>query len=283
MLEFSPNITLNCRGKFLDLAEPKVMGILNLTPDSFSDGGMFDQVSTAIDHVGQMLDEGADIIDIGAYSSRPGAVQVPIEEEKERLLRVVPEIRKQFPEALLSLDTFRAEVAAPLIDIGIHIINDITAGSEHGLLQLAAQNNLPYVLMHMQGEPRTMQKAPKYSDVAKEVADFFVDRIRIARSFGVKDIILDPGFGFGKTQAHNYELFRKLEQFQLFGLPVLVGISRKSMLYRLFETEASDVLDVASALHLKALEAGAKILRVHDVRAAKRIIKIHQILRNGVV
>lgn len=263
---------------------PKVMGILNITPDSFSDGGQFVDEKSALIQVEKMLTEGADIIDIGAYSSRPNAKDISTNEELERLQKVVPAIAQEFPEAILSLDTFRSEVAAPMLDVGIHILNDITAGlHDPAILDLAAKYDVPIMLMHMQGNPESMQKAPIYRDVVKEVGDFFVERIRAARAAGIKDIVIDPGFGFGKTQAHNYELFRNLEQFEVFALPVLVGISRKSMLYKMFDTTPLDVLELATALHLKALESGAKILRVHDVKAAKRVVQLHQYLLNGAV
>ena len=281
---FPSNTTLNCRGKLLDLQVPKVMGILNVTPDSFSDGGQFLETKAALLQVEKMLEEGADLIDIGAYSSRPGAKNIDSEEELSRLKQIVPAICTHFPDAILSLDTFRSSVAAPMLDLGVHIINDITAGlHDPQLMALAAKAQAPYMLMHMQGEPRTMQKQPHYKNVIEDISDFFVARIKAARAAGLKDIVIDPGFGFGKTQAHNYELFRKLELLQVFGLPILVGISRKSMLYKMFDTVPTDVLPIASALHLKALEAGARILRVHDVLAAKRIVQLHQYLVHGAV
>ncbi len=276
--------TLNCRGTLLNLNTPIVMGILNVTPDSFSDGGQFLVKEAALQQVGKMLDEGADIIDIGAYSSRPGAQEINAEEELGRLDAVVPAILEQFPKAILSLDTFRSEVAGPMLEQGIHIINDISAGThDAAILDLAAKYDAPYMLMHMQGKPKSMQQAPTYADVVEEVCDFFVERINAARNAGVKDIVLDPGFGFGKAQNHNYQLFRNLEQLQVFGLPILVGMSRKSMLYKMFDTTPDDVLELASALHMKALDAGANILRVHDVKAAKRIIQLQQYLLNGAV
>lgn len=274
--------TLNCRGTLLDLSRPVVMGILNVTPDSFSDGGMYNSPEAALHHAGQMLEEGAAILDIGAYSSRPGATDISPAEELERLNSVVPQIREAFPDAILSIDTFRAEVAKAMLEAGAHIINDISGGqADAKMYETVAEFDAPYILMHMQGTPQTMQKNPEYEDVVNDVMEYFNRGIRAARAAGITDIVLDPGFGFGKTLEHNYDLFRNLEQFSLFGLPLLVGISRKSMIYRLFDTVPTDVLELSTALHFRALDAGAKILRVHDVRPAVRAIKLHHYLANG--
>ncbi len=284
MIGIPQNITLNCRGRLLVLDRPIVMGILNLTPDSFSDGGRFDTEAKALAHVEQMLKAGATIIDVGGYSSRPGAIDISPAEELARIEGIVAEILRLFPEALVSIDTFRASVAAPLLGRGVHFINDISGGLlDPEMLSLVGRHDAPYMLMHMQGRPQTMQQAPAYTDVVREVGDYFVERIRAARSAGIKDIVLDPGFGFGKTLAHNWELFRNLGQFTVFGCPILIGISRKSMVYRLFDTAPSDVLELTTALHLKALEAGARILRVHDVQPAMRAIQLHHYLQHGAI
>lgn len=279
---FPPALTLNCRGRLLSLQKPQVMGILNLTPDSFSDGGKFNTVPAALAQTEKMLNEGAAIIDIGAYSSRPGAKDISMEEELDRMGETVAHILQEFPEAILSIDTFRPEVAKAMLEMGAHIINDIGAGQmEAGMMKVVAEYGAPYILMHMQGTPQNMQKQPKYENVVEEVNAFFVERIKEARAAGIKDIVLDPGFGFGKTLGHNYELFRNLGRFKALGMPLLIGISRKSMVYRLFGTEPNDVLELTTALHLKALEAGAKILRVHDVRPAVRATQLHQYLEYG--
>lgn len=276
------HITLNCRGRLLVLDRPIVMGILNLTPDSFSDGGQFDTPSKALHHVEQMLKAGATMIDVGGYSSRPGAIDIAPAEELQRVQAIIRQILRQFPDAIVSIDTFRASVAAALLDDGVHIVNDISAGLlDQEMLATVAQHRAPCILMHMQGRPQTMQVMPAYDDVVGEVCAYFAARIRAAQTAGIQDIILDPGFGFGKTLSHNWELFRNLGEFTVFGCPILIGISRKSMVYRLFDTAPSDVLDLTTALHLKALEAGARILRVHDVQAATRAISLHHYLQHG--
>ncbi|TAE47662.1 MAG: dihydropteroate synthase [Bacteroidetes bacterium] len=280
--------TLNCRGRLLSLGQPRIMGILNLTPDSFSDGGRYMETPLAVARAGEMLAEGADILDIGAYSSRPGAADISEAEEIRRLYEPVREIRAQFPEAILSIDTFRPGVAAAMLDLGIHIINDIRAGEgsldpaqdSETMMQLVGRaGNVPYIMMHMKGTPQTMQQKPEYAHVAEEVRAFFIDKIREARAQGIRDLILDPGLGFGKSILHNYQLLAALPRFTAFDLPVMVGISRKSMLYRLFQSGPEDTVGVASALHLRAIEAGARLLRVHDVREAARIVQLYLYLR----
>lgn len=277
--------SLNCRGRLLSLAEPQVMGILNLTPDSFSDGGRYNRPDLALAHTETMLAAGASIIDIGGFSSRPGAEVVPAEEELRRVAPMVEAILSRFPEALLSIDTYRPEVARPLLELGVHLINDITAGrglteeldADSGMMQLlASYGDVPYVMMHMQGTPATMQQQPQYDEVNEEIGRFFVARIRRARASGLKDLVIDPGFGFGKSILHNHQLLRGLSQLVLLDCPLLVGLSRKSMMYKLFDTTPDDVLDLSSALHLQALQAGARLLRVHDVREAVRVVKLYQ-------
>lgn len=258
------------------------MGILNLTPDSFSDGGRFNRPDQAYAQVASMLAQGAQIIDIGGYSSRPGAAEVSPEEELERISEITKGVLKRFPEALVSIDTFRASVAEATLDMGVHIINDISAGKlDARMFETVGRYDAPYILMHMQGRPQTMQENPVYANIVDEVHAFFVERITAARAAGIVDIVLDPGFGFGKRMEHNYELFRNLNKFKILGLPLLVGISRKSMIYRLFNTTPEDVLELSSALHLQALQLGADFLRVHDVRPAARIVQMHHYLQHG--
>lgn len=282
MYSFPEHITLNCNGRLLSLERPIVMGILNLTPDSFSDGGLYTSAAKALAHVEQMLAEGATIIDIGGYSSRPGATDIPAEEELRRVSGIVGEVLRRFPEAIISIDTFRSAVAAPLLDMGVQMVNDISAGLlDPEMLPLVGRHRAAYVLMHMRGNPQTMQVAPVYGNVVDEVCEYFMARIRAARAAQIQDILLDPGFGFGKTLAQNWELFRNLDRFKVYGLPLLIGISRKSMVYRLFDTQPHDVQELTTALHLRALEAGARLLRVHDVRPALRAIQLHQYLQHG--
>jgi len=277
--------TLNCRGRLLSLKTPVVMGILNLTPDSFSDGGEYNEAGKALDRVGQMLEEGAQIIDIGGFSSRPKAEIISAERELERILGITEQILQTYPQALVSVDTYSPIVARQMLELGVHIINDITAGrgltadtqADSGMIELlAAYGNVPYILMHMQGTPQTMQENPAYTQIGDEVKRFLLQQVRKCKAAGIKDLILDPGFGFGKTILHNHQLFAELDHLMLLGLPLLVGISRKSMLYRLFETEPGDVLELASALHLKAIEAGVRLLRVHDVKEAMRIVELYR-------
>lgn len=269
--------TLNCNGTLLSLSSPIIMGILNLTPDSFSDGGQFNTEKKALLHVEKMLSEGANIIDIGGYSSRPGATDISIAEELERVYTITKSILSHFPQAILSVDTFRSQVAIPLLDAGIHILNDISAGeADVYMMETVSKYQVPYSMMHMQGTPQTMQQNPQYEDVVETVSQYFVTKIAQAKNAGIKDLIIDPGFGFGKTLAHNYQLFMHIADFQVFDVPILIGVSRKSMIYKLIDTTPDDILPLTSALHLQALMAGAKILRVHDVKEAARIVKIYK-------
>ncbi|MCS6904509.1 MAG: dihydropteroate synthase [Bacteroidia bacterium] len=276
LLEKSP-ITLNCRGRLISLQKPIIMGILNLTPDSFSDGGNYLLPDKALMHVEKMLQEGASIIDIGGYSSRPGATHISEEEELKRVLPITEKIRLQFPEAILSVDTFRLRVAKEMLSMGVHIINDIYAGRyEEGLFELAAQLRAPYIVMHMQGTPQTMQQTTYYQDLLEEIRTFLIERIQAARQKGVMDVIIDPGFGFGKSINHNYTLLKNLRLFASLGCPLLVGISRKSFMWKVLGVSPTQTLAPTSALHLQALLQGAKILRVHDVKEAAQIITIYE-------
>ncbi|MCB0706850.1 MAG: dihydropteroate synthase [Saprospiraceae bacterium] len=271
--------TLNCRGKILDLSYPQVMGILNLTPDSFYDGGKFSDRDNALIECGRMLKAGASIIDIGGMSSRPGAKIIPVGDEIKRVASVITAIRENYPEAILSLDTVRSEVARVGLELGVHILNDISAGQiDSQIWKVAAAYQVPYVLMHMQGVPENMQENPNYGNVLEELFDFFSFRIAKLRAFGVQDIILDPGFGFGKSVADNYLLLKQLAVFKNLELPILVGLSRKSMICKVLGVNPPQALNGTTALHMVALQNGARILRVHDVREAVETIKLwHQL------
>lgn len=279
-LEPAP-LLLNCRGRLLDLGQPQVMGILNLTPDSFSDGGLVHSPSVAVERVGQLLAEGAGLIDIGAVSSRPGAPEVSVEEELLRLSTSFHAIRAAFPQAYLSVDTSRAEVAQQMIEWGADIINDITAGADSAMYAVVAAARVPIVLMHMQGEPATMQLAPSYNDVAHEVRQFLIQRINAARAAGVADLIVDPGFGFGKTLAHNLALIEALPQFATLGVPLLVGFSRKSLITRGLGIAQAEAGPATAALHDQALRAGARVLRVHEVAEAMSVVRLFQLQRES--
>ena len=254
---------------------PLIMGILNVTPDSFFDGGKFTSEIQWLEHTQQMIDEGADIIDIGAYSTRPGATDVSEKDEMERLVNVIKSVRKQFPEVLISADTFRASIASKAIDAGANIINDISGGTMDELMFLTiAKLKVPYILMHIQGTPKTMQQNPHYENVTENVFAFFTSKLKELKDLGVSKVILDPGFGFGKTLEHNYQLLENLEKFNSIGLPLLVGFSRKSMVCKLLKVKPEGALNGTSVLNTIALEKGAKILRVHDVKEAREAVMI---------
>lgn len=268
---------INCRGRLLDLSAPVVMGILNRTPDSFYDGGKLDAPDAVLRQAEKMLSEGAALLDIGGASSRPGAMEVPEEEEKRRVLPAIEVILKHYPDAILSVDTWRASVAQAALDGGAAIVNDISAGAwDKDMYPTVAKLGCPYILMHMQGTPRTMQQAPEYTDVVQEVLDFFIQEVGTLRDLGVRDIVLDPGFGFGKTVAHNYALLKNMDVFSsVLGLPVLAGISRKSMICKVLGLKPEQALNGTTALHIIALQQGARILRVHDVREAVEVVQLH--------
>lgn len=273
---------INCRGTLLDLAQPRIMGILNLTPDSFSDGGLYTTPDAALLQAEKMLNEGADILDIGAASTRPGAAPVAADEELSRLADTVQAIRLRFPAAILSIDTYHAEVAEAMLQMGAHIVNDVSAGSlSPGIWQVAARYRAPYILMHMQGTPTTMQLKPAYADVVHEVYDFFVEKLRLLQAHALPDIILDPGIGFGKTYVHNVELLRALDQYTLLDRPLLLGISRKRMFSQGLDLEIAATLPAVSAIHYRALCQGVRILRVHDVAAADAVRRLY--LTYGVI
>lgn len=270
------NYTLNIKGQLFDLAEPKVMGILNVTPDSFYSGSRKQTEEDIRSRVQEIVSQGGDMIDIGAYSSRPGAADVSPREEMERLAKGMRIVRELAPDMPVSVDTFRADVARMAVEeLGADIINDISGGEmDKDMFSTVAKLGVPYILMHMQGTPQTMQQAPHYDDLMKEVMLYFAERIQRLRDLGQKDIILDPGYGFGKTLDHNYELLSNQRSLLIFDLPLLVGISRKSMIYRLLDSTPEASLNGTSVLNTIALQQGASILRVHDVRECCEVIKI---------
>ena len=267
---------INCKGQLIDLSIPKVMGILNVTPNSFFDGGKYKNEEEIISQVDKMLSEGATFIDIGAYSSKPSAEFVTKAEEIERIVPVIQLILKNFPDALLSIDTFRAEVAKTSLESGAAIINDIAAGElDDKMFDVIAEYNVPYIMMHMRGNPQTMQSLTQYDDIVKEMLFYFSEKVKKARSFGINDLILDPGFGFAKTTDQNYEVLQKMELFNLLELPVLAGVSRKSMIYKTIGNTAQEALNGTTVLNTIALTKGAKILRVHDVKEAVECVTLH--------
>ncbi len=268
-------MTINCLGKLIDLTTPKVMGILNITPNSFYDGGQYVTEKSILNQVEKMLLEGAAFIDLGAYSSKPNAALVSEEEEIERLLPVIKSVLKHFPDTLLSIDTFRSEVAKVSLDLGAAMINDIAAGNlDEKMFETIAKYQVPYVMMHMKGTPQTMTLLTQYDNIVKEMLFYFSEKIATARSFGINDLVVDPGFGFAKTLEQNYEVLQHLELFQNLELPILVGVSRKSMVYKILETNAEDALNGTTVLNTIALTKGANILRVHDVKEAVEAAKL---------
>lgn len=267
--------TLNVKGRLVDLTIPRVLGILNLTTDSFYNDSRASSVDAALQRAEAFLNEGATFIDIGAYSSRPGAAEVSAEEELRRLLPVVEAITKKLPEAMLSIDTFRAGVAREAIAAGAHIINDISAGSmDEAMFETVAALQVPYIIMHMRGTPQTMQQQASYENLTLEIIDYFSAKIAVLKKLGIHDVIIDPGFGFAKTLDHNYELMGRLQDLQVFGLPILVGISRKSMIYRFLGSTAGAALNGTTVLNTIALLKGAGILRVHDVKEAVECVAL---------
>ena len=273
---------INIKGKLLDLNKPKIMGILNVTPDSFFDGGLYNTEKKVDTQVMKMIEDGMDILDVGGYSSRPGAKEISIDEEIDRVIPVVKFIRKKYPELILSVDTFRSEVARNCLDLGIDIINDISAGCiDKNILDVVAEYNCPYIMMHMKGTPQTMQINPEYENLIKELLIYFAKRIYLAREKGIIDIIVDPGFGFGKTLDHNYTIMKKIEYFKLLDLPILVGISRKSFITKQLDIDKKDSLNGTTALNMYFLEKNINILRVHDVKEAKECIMLHEKIKSS--
>ena len=270
-------MNINIRGRLFDLSKPKVMGILNLTPDSFYDGGVHNEINKIEDHVNKMVNDGMDILDIGGYSSKPGAKNISVDEELSRVIPILKHIRKMFPELVISIDTFRSKIASTALDEGADIINDISGGTlDKNMMSVVAKNNCPYILMHMQGNPQNMQNDPSYGNVTLEIIQYLAQRIKIAHDNNIVDIIVDPGFGFGKTLEHNFEILNNLEKFNVLDTPILAGFSRKSMIYKTLKTSSEKALNGTSSLNTIALTKGAKILRVHDVKEAKECIILHE-------
>ena len=271
--------SINIKGTLLDLTTPQVMGILNVTPDSFSDGGRYSSVDDAVRNAFKMAVAGASIIDVGGYSSRPGAAEVSVQEEMDRVLPVIERLSKKV-DAFISIDTFRSQVAAAAVKAGAHIVNDISAGDDDAdMLKTVAQLGVPYIAMHKQGLPSTMQNNPTYENVVGEVLNYLQAKIKQCNEAGIEQVIVDPGFGFGKTLEHNYALLRELPQLNVLEVPILVGVSRKSMIYRLLENTPADALNGTTFLHAFALQAGASILRVHDVKEAVECVSLFEALK----
>lgn len=274
-------MTINCKGELIDLSQPKIMGILNITPDSFFDGGKYEDEKAIILQTEKMLNEGATFIDVGANSSRPGASVISEEKEIQRILPIVDLLIQEFPQILLSIDTFGSKVAAMSLDAGAALINDISAGRlSEKMLPIIAKYKVPYVMMHMKGIPQNMQQKTGYENLLTDILHYFSERVAAARALGIHDIIVDPGFGFAKTLEQNFELLRKLDLFQNLNLPILAGLSRKSMIYKTLETDAQNALNGTTALNMAALSKGANILRVHDVKEAVECVKLYESLMN---
>jgi dihydropteroate synthase len=271
---FSANKTLHVQGRLVDLSTPKVMGILNITPDSFYAGSRVMALDSVLQLAENMIAEGADFIDVGGYSSRPGATNITETEELQRVVPVIEALRKKFPEAILSIDTFRSEVAQAALYAGADMINDITGGADEKMYAVAAHAQAPYVLMHMRGTPQTMNQFTQYDNLVREMIDYFQLRIKRLKQVGVKDVVIDPGFGFAKTVGQNFQLLQHLDQFRILEKPILVGLSRKSMIWRTLQATPEDVLNGTSVLNTIALQKGGSILRVHDVKAAREVVTL---------
>lgn len=268
-------MTINCKGKLIDFSTPRVMGILNITSDSFFDGGKYKNETDILEQTQKMLSEGATFIDVGAYSSRPGATHISEYEELQRIVPIIELLVQHFPEIIISVDTFRSNVAKKTIEAGAAIINDISGGKMDGeMFETIAKLQVPYIIMHMLGTPQNMQQNPKYEDVTKEIISFFAEQLYKLHQLKLNDVIIDVGFGFGKTLAHNYELLKNLSLFKNLDAPILVGISRKSMLYKPLEISPQTALNATTSANTIALLNGATILRVHDVKEAMEAIKI---------
>lgn len=270
-------MTINCNGQLIDLTIPKIMGILNLTPDSFYDGGIYKNENDILKQVDKMLNEGASFIDIGAYSSRPNATHITESEELQRLIPIIKLVTDAFPHILISIDTFRSEVAKESIKAGACMINDISAGKmDKNMMTTIAKFKVPYIMMHMKGTPQNMQQNISYDHLLKDILFYFSERIALAKSLGIVDMIVDPGFGFSKTTAQNYELLKNLDAFKFLEKPILVGFSRKSMIYKPLNTSAAEALNGTTVLNTLALQKNTSILRVHDVKEAKECIELTQ-------
>ena len=274
-------MNINCKGQLLDLTTPKVMGILNLTPDSFYDGGKYSTPKTVLEQTEKMLKEGATFIDVGAYSSRPDAQHITEEEELNRIVPIIELLVKEFPEILLSIDTFRSKVAQETVNTGAAIINDISGGSlDEQMFETVAKLQVPYILMHMKGTPQTMKNENSYQHMLQEIIFYFSEKVAQLRELKLNDIIIDPGFGFAKDTAQNFELMNHLSELNALELPMLVGISRKSMIYKTLDLQPQEALNGTTFLNTVSLLAGTKILRVHDVKEAVECVKLYEQLKN---
>jgi dihydropteroate synthase len=273
-------MTINCKGTLIDLKKPKVMGVLNVTPDSFYDGGRYKDEASILKQTEKLLKEGATFIDLGAYSSRPNAPEISEEEELKRILPVVDLLINNFPDVYLSIDTFRSKVARRCLENGAAMINDISAGNlDPNMIATISQFKVPYVMMHMKGNPQNMAQQTNYNKLLEDVLYYLSEKVALAKSFGINDIILDPGFGFAKNTFQNFKLLKHLNLFRTFGLPILVGLSRKSMIYKTLGTNANEALNGTTVLNTYALTKGANILRVHDVKEAVECIELLEALK----
>ena len=274
---------LNIKGSLLDLSSPKIMGILNVTPDSFYDGGVYSNENEILKQAEKMILDGVDIIDIGGYSSKPGAKKITIKEEEKRVLPIIKLIYKTFKKTIISVDTFRSEIAEKSINAGASIINDISGGDfDNNIYKIAERYKAPYIMMHMKGDPSNMQINPTYQNINYEIIKNLSKKIDFAQKKGVCDIIIDPGFGFGKTIEHNYQILNNLKLYKVLHKPILIGVSRKSMIYKLLKTDPSKALNGTTTLNTVALINGANILRVHDVKQANEVIKLCGFLKENV-
>ena len=273
-------MNISCKGKLIDLTTPKIMGILNLTPDSFYDGGLYNNIDSALAQTEKMLLEGATFIDIGGASSKPGTVEISIDEELARVLPVLEEIHKKFPETIISIDTYRSDVAKKAVEAGAAMVNDISGGNlDAKMLKTVGMLGVPYVAMHMLGKPENMQDKPSYNNILTHIRSFFASKIDTAHKAGIHDIIIDPGFGFGKNLEHNYSLLKNLSSIQIHGIPMLIGVSRKSMIHKLLQIEVTDALIGTTVLNTVALLQGTQILRVHDVKEAHQAVQLIEKLK----
>jgi dihydropteroate synthase len=281
---FSTNKTLNLRGRLIDLGVPRIMGILNITPDSFYEGSRFTTETAILKNTEKMLLDGATFIDVGGYSTRPGAADISVEEETNRVVRAIRTILGSFPEALISIDTFRSEVASAAVLEGAALINDVSGGSlDPAMFETVARLKVPYILMHMRGTPQTMTQHSQYENLVKEITDYFHQKIFQLHQLEVRDIIVDPGFGFAKTPTQNFELLHHLDHFRILGKPILAGLSRKSMIWRTLSLNPEEALNGTTALNTVALLKGAGILRVHDVKEAQQVVQLLQNLPHAVL
>ena len=277
-------MNIKIRGNLFDLSTPKVMGILNLTPDSFYDGGKFKKIKKIQNHVSKMIEDGMDILDIGGYSSKPGAKIISSKIEISRILPTLIFLKKTFPKLIISIDTFRSDVAKTCLDEGADIINDISSSElDEKMIKIISDFNCPYIMMHMRGNPQNMQKSPEYKDVVIELINYLAKKVKFARDNGIVDLVIDPGFGFGKTIQHNYQLLNNLDKFKILDTPILVGFSRKSMIHKTLKTSSENSLNGTTCLNSIALMKGANILRVHDVKQAKECIILYEKTNNALI